>query len=225
MTAAANSAIISAQQAAAATQQSMNLLARATQALQAMQAAQNAARSLAQSTAGNVPNGLTTGGLVPDSGLAHLGVANPVSSWNGVNTPTQTTSGNQTLVSVVQTKPNAIANWSSFNVGANTTVYFNQSAGNSSVGNNWVILNRVTDPSGVPSQILGQIRAEGAVYLLNANGILFGGSSQVNVHTLIASSLNLFSNTLATSNTRFLGGGIAYSADKPGADRRQCGPR
>ncbi len=208
MTAAANSAIISAQQAAAATQQSMNSLARATQALQAMQAAQNAARSLAQSTAGNVPNGLTTGGLVPDSGLAHLGVANPVSSWNGVNTPTQTTSGNQTLVSVVQTKPNAIANWSSFNVGANTTVYFNQSAGNSSVGNNWVILNRVTDPSGVPSQILGQIRAEGAVYLLNANGILFGGSSQVNVHTLIASSLNLFSNTLATSNTRFLGGGI-----------------
>jgi len=214
VTAAANSAIISAQQAAAATQQSMNSLTRATQALQAMQAAQTAAHNLAASTPSNVPNGLATGGLVPDSGLAGPGVANPVSSWVGVNTPTQTTSGNQTQVTVVQTQSNAIANWSSFNVGTNTLVYFNQSAGNTSTGNNWVILNRVSDPSGVPSQILGQIKAEGAVYLLNANGILFGGGSQINVQSLIASSLNLFSNTFGNVNTpgttayRFINGGI-----------------
>jgi filamentous hemagglutinin family protein len=212
--AAANAAIISAQQAAQATQQSMNSLTRATQALQAMQAAQTAAHNLAASTPSNVPNGLSSGGLVPDSGLAGPGVANPVSSWTGVSTPTQSTSGNQTLVTVVQTQPNAIANWSSFNVGTNTLVYFNQSAGNTASGNNWIILNRVTDPSGVPSQILGQIRAEGAVYLLNANGIVFGGGSQINVQTLLASSLNLFSNTFGNANTpgtaayRFLNGGI-----------------
>jgi filamentous hemagglutinin family protein len=77
-----------------------------------------------------------------------------------------------------------------------------------STGNSWVALNRITDPSGVPSQILGQIKAEGSVYLLNANGIIFGGSAQVNVNSLIVSSLNLFSNDLPTSNNRFLTGGI-----------------
>ena len=46
---AATSAIVSAQQAAAATQQSMQSLTRATQAIQAMQAVQNAARNAALS--------------------------------------------------------------------------------------------------------------------------------------------------------------------------------
>ena len=217
--AAANSAIMSAQQAAAATEQSMNSLSRATQAVQAMQAAQTAAHNLALSAPSSVPNGLVSGGLVPDSGLAAPGVANSVlpsqgGTWIGLNTPTQTTSGGETLVTIVQTQQKAIANWSSFNVGTNTEVYFNQSQGNSSAGNGWIVLNRVTDPSGVPSQILGQIRAEGSVYIINANGIIFGGGSQINVSSLIASSLNLFSNTLGDANTpgsaiyRFLNGGI-----------------
>ena len=60
----------------------------------------------------------------------------------------------------------------------------------------------------MPSQILGGIKAEGSVYVIDHNGIVFGGSSQVNVNSLIASSLNLFSNDLATSNSRFLAGGI-----------------
>ncbi len=51
-------------------------------------------------------------------------------------------------------------------------------------------LTGLSDPSGVPSQILGQIKAEGSVYLINQNGIIFGGTSQINVHTLIASSLS-----------------------------------
>ncbi len=86
---------------------------------------------------------------------------------------------------------------------------FDQSTGTAADGsNNWVALNRVNDPSGVPSQILGQIKAEGSVYLINRNGIIFGGASQVNVDTLIASSLNLFSNDINASNKRFLNGGI-----------------
>src|SRR5262249_2366114 len=40
-----------------------------------------------------------------------------------------------------------------------------------------------------PSQILGSIKAEGTVYLINQNGIVFGGSSQVNVNSLLVSSL------------------------------------
>jgi filamentous hemagglutinin family protein len=205
---AAAAAVTSAQQAAVLTQQSMQSLTRATQAIQAMQAAQNAARSAALGGSSNVPDGLNLGGLVPDSGLVASGVANPVTTWTSANTPTQSVSNGQTTVTVQQTAQKAILNWSSFNIGSNTELYINQSGGNSSSGNGWVALNRVTDPSGVPSQILGSIKAEGAVYLINANGIIFGGSSQVNVNTFIASSLNLFSNDPTASDKRFLTGGI-----------------
>jgi filamentous hemagglutinin len=203
-TAAAMAAATASQQAAAATQRSMNSLSRATQAILAMQAVQNAARNLAlagPSNLGlnprnpgqllpNVPDGLTPGGLVPNSGLASSGVANPVANWVNALTPTQTVANGQTTVSILQTGPRAILNWTSFNVGKSTIVDFNQSSGTLADGSNgWIALNRVSDPTGVPSQILGSIRAQGQVYLINSNGIIFGGSSQVNVNTLVASSL------------------------------------
>src|ERR1700733_12440429 len=123
--AAASAAVTSAQQAAAATQQSMQSLTRATQAIQAMQAMQNAARNAALAGPNNlgadpnhpglqlpnVPDGLNIGGLVPDSGLASPGVANPVSTWIGASTPTQTSANGQTTVTVQQTAQKAILNW------------------------------------------------------------------------------------------------------------------
>ena len=172
-------------QAQIVTQRSMTTLLRAAQAVQAMQQVQSAARNLALSAPGNVPNGLAAGGLVPDSLLASPGIANPVTTWVGANTPTQSTSNGQTNVTINQTAPQALLNWQSFNVGAQTTVNFNQQ-GNT----NWVALNQIA-ASGVPSQILGSIRASGAVYLINPNGIVFRGSSQINVNTLIASSLDI----------------------------------
>jgi hypothetical protein len=39
--------------------------------------------------------------------------------------------------------------------------------------------------------ILGAIKAEGQVYVINQNGIVFGGASQINVGTLVASTLNI----------------------------------
>ena len=72
---------------------------------------------------------------MPDSGLAAPGIAAPVTTWIGANTPVQSSADGQTLVTVQQTQQKAIANWSSFNVGQGTTLYFNQSAGNSSTGN------------------------------------------------------------------------------------------
>jgi filamentous hemagglutinin len=65
------------------------------------------------------------------------------------------------------------------------------------------VLNRVLDPTAAPSQILGSIKAEGQVYVINQNGIVFNGTSQVNVGTLVASTLNIsdaiFKGTLADS--------------------------
>jgi filamentous hemagglutinin family protein len=75
-----------------------------------------------------------------------------------------------------------------FNVGKNTTANFDQSAGGSSESSR-VALNRVRDPNALPSQILGRITAQGQVYVLNLNGALFGGSSQIKVGSLIVSLL------------------------------------
>ncbi|MFK2856610.1 filamentous haemagglutinin family protein [Dyella humi] len=187
-------------------QQSLANLSNAVQAVAAQMAAQKSAQQAAQQQISSVPNGLTPGGLVVAPGIS----SNP-SLWQNANLPTQSTSNGQTTVQVKQTAQKAILTWNSFNVGSNTTLYFNQSGGNQTNGsnNNWIALNRIVDPSGVPSQIFGQIKAEGTVYLLNHNGILFGAGSQVNTQSLIASSLDLFSSDIATSNSEFLNGGIA----------------
>jgi filamentous hemagglutinin family protein len=138
-----------------------------------------------------VPNGLTAGGLVAHSNPSTADIAAGL-VWENANAPTQTTSGANTTVTVQQNAQKAILTWDSFNVGKNTTVHFDQTKGTLSDGSNtWIALNRVIDPTGVPSQILGNINAEGTVYLINKNGIIFGGSSQVNVHSLVASSLSL----------------------------------
>jgi filamentous hemagglutinin family protein len=208
---ASDAATLAAQQAAAVAKQSASALTRATQAIQAMQATQNAARAAAQASQRsttlpqvNVPNGLMPGGLVPDSGLAGNGVANAVTTWTGATTPTQSTDASgQTNVGIRQNAAQAILNWTSFNIGARTTLNFDQQ-GNAS----WVALNRVTAAT-APSQILGNINAAGQVYVINQNGIIFGGNSQINVGSLIASSAGI-------TDAQFLTNGI-YSAQSGGS--------
>ncbi|MGH8261503.1 MAG: filamentous hemagglutinin N-terminal domain-containing protein, partial [Steroidobacteraceae bacterium] len=73
--------------------------------------------------------------------------------------------------------------WSSFNVGGGETVRFVQPSSSA------VALNNILSNS--PSQIFGRIDANGRVVLVNPNGILFGRTAQLNVGSLIASSLEL----------------------------------
>jgi filamentous hemagglutinin len=203
VTTAVDASMAAVQQAQQATARSRSALSAAVSAIQAMQATQAAARSAAAAAKSSVPNGLAPGGLqvAPNA-------TDPI-VWQGANLPTQSSNNGQTTVTVVQTTQKAILTWSSFNVGTNTQLYFNQSAGNQTNGNNdWVALNRVTDPSGAPSQILGQIKAEGSVYLINQNGIIFGGTSQINVGSLVASTLNI-------TNQQFLAGIINPTALDP----------
>jgi filamentous hemagglutinin family protein len=90
-------------------------------------------------------------------------------------------SGN--TLSVLQTTNTATLNWSSFNIGANGKVVFNQPSSTS------IALNRIFDTN--PSSIFGALTANGQIYLINANGFLFGAGATVNVGGLLASSLNL----------------------------------
>ncbi|MGB0128502.1 MAG: filamentous hemagglutinin N-terminal domain-containing protein, partial [Rhodocyclaceae bacterium] len=92
-----------------------------------------------------------------------------------------TATGN--LMSILQNQRSAIVNWDSFNIGRGSEVRFLQPDSGARV------LNRVLDAD--PSIIQGALSANGQVYLLNRNGILFDRGSQVNVNTLLASSLNI----------------------------------
>ncbi len=206
-----SSALAAAQQSQLAALAAQNQLARVTTAIQAMQNLQSSARSLAIGAPGTVPDGLQTGGLVPDSGLASAGVANPVTDWTGAQTPTQAASGGQTVVTINQTAAQAILSWNSFNVSHNTVVDFNQQ-GNTS----WTALNRI-NASNVPSQILGAIKASGQVYLINPNGIIFGGASQVNVGALIASTANISASQFLTNGIYSPQTGSTYSPSFTGA--------
>lgn len=171
-------------------------LARTTQAIAAVRAMQLAARNNAVNGANNlgnhpvtgaplpnVPNGLGSGGLQVDSR-----VGTDASWWQGADLPTQTTSGGDTNVTIKQTAQQALLNWETFNVGKNTTLTFDQSAAGSAASQ-WIAFNKVNDPTGNPTQILGTIKAQGQVYVINRNGIIFGGSSQVNTGALTASAL------------------------------------
>lgn len=206
-------------------------LARTTQAVQAVQAMQAAARSLATSGANNlgqnpnqpsqvlpdVPDGLATGGLKVDSR-----VSTTPSLWVGANGPTQTTNTGtgRVEVTVKQTAQQAILNWETLNVGKNTDLKFDQSAGGSNVGQ-WIAFNKVNDPSTNPTQILGTISSPGQVYIINRNGILFGGASKVNTRTLVASSLPINDNLierglLNNPDQQFLFSAVALTAGANG---------
>ncbi|WP_257146338.1 filamentous haemagglutinin family protein [Burkholderia sp. JKS000303] len=182
---------VSPQQALQASQPSIRNLGHAAQAVAAQIAAQQSAAAAAAALPSTVPNGLTPGGLQVAAGATN-DPNNPV-LWFNANAPTQNVDASGHVnVDVKQTGQNAVLTWETMNVGRQTTLNFDQSAGTQTNGaNNWAVLNRVNDPSGRPSQILGNVTAQGAVYVINRNGVLFGAGSQVNVHSLVASSLDL----------------------------------
>ncbi len=211
-TVAVNNAIAGSQAAAAAAARAQNSLLRATQAVQNLQAAQSAARALVLNAANSVPNGLATGALEV--------VANPVTAvndttgthtWQGADAPTQTAdSAGHVNVAIKQTDSRAILSWKSYNVGRDTTLTYDQQ-GNA----DWIALNRVVGDQVAPSQILGSIKSDGTVLVINQNGIIFGGSAQINTNSLIASTLEVGryrdSNgavSLAARNSEFLNYGL-----------------
>ncbi|EAO4560274.1 filamentous hemagglutinin N-terminal domain-containing protein [Salmonella enterica] len=111
------------------------------------------------------------------------------------------TSGNQ--MTIHQQTQNMATNWYSFDIGKNNTVQFVQPNSSS------VALNRVTGASG--SQIMGTLKANGQVFILNPNGVLFGKNARVDVGGLVAATKNI-------STTDFMKGQYTLSGSgNPGA--------
>ncbi|MBH1984097.1 MAG: filamentous hemagglutinin family protein [Burkholderiales bacterium] len=182
------------QQANQQLQRSLNNLNLAARAIAAQQASQAQARQAAAGVPG-VPNGLVQGGLQVDTNSLTAG-------WLNAQAPVQTVANGKTAVVVQQTADKAILNWETFNVGKDTTLTFQQQK-------DWAVLNRVNDPQARPSQIQGQIKADGTLLLVNRNGIVFNGTSQVDTRSLVAAAARI-------SDERFQKNGI-YSPGTAGA--------
>ena len=102
-------------------------------------------------------------------------------------------------MTITQSTQNTAINWQSFNIGQNEAVHFVQPNSSS------VALNRVMGSD--PSSILGNLSANGKVFLVNPNGILFGKGAQVNVGGLLASTLNISDSDFMSGNYKFSGTG------------------
>jgi filamentous hemagglutinin family protein len=62
-------------------------------------------------------------------------------------------------------------------------------------GNNGVTFIRLNDPAAVPSNVLRSFKADGKVYAIDRNGIIFGGPHQVNTGALAAAAMDATSNS------------------------------
>jgi filamentous hemagglutinin family protein len=100
---------------------------------------------------------------------------------------------------IIKNSPGAIINWQSFSIGSGQTTDFIQQSINS------VVLNRVTGAD--PSVILGDLVSNGKVFLVNANGVVFGKGSMVDAAGLVVSTLEISNNDFAAGTMHFVGSG------------------
>ena len=129
-------------------------------------------------------NALPTGGQVT-SGQTTIGAP-------------QTTPAGTTRMDINQQSAQTIINWQTFNIGSNAQVNFNQPSASA------VALNRVA--AGNPSEIYGQLTANGQVFLVNPSGVLVGRGGQVNVAAFAASTLDITDQNFLNKNYVFTGG-------------------
>lgn len=109
----------------------------------------------------------------------------------GGSTPRNATIGPQTgtagapVMNINQNAPRGVIQWQSFDIGSAARVNIVQPNAQS------VLVNHVTGANAPASQIYGQLSANGRVFLVNPAGVTFGPNAQVNVGSLVASTLDL----------------------------------
>ena len=144
--------------------------------------------------------------LLGASGVAMAGPAGGtvVGGSATIQTSADLNGNTQTLIN--QTTAKAVINWDEFSIPAAELVKFAQQAGSGSI-----TLNRVTGNQ--LSNIQGALEANGNIFLINPNGILFGSGAKVDVAGLLASTLDVdpasFMNDNSLSFNQVDGKGLA----------------
>ncbi|MDK2051933.1 GLUG motif-containing protein, partial [Aliarcobacter butzleri] len=137
-------------------------------------------------------------------GLISLVVA---SNLYGAPTGGTVVSGNATIsqnantTNINQSSNKAIINWQDFSIKSNETVNFNQPNVNS------ITLNRVIGNE--KSIIDGALNANGQVWLINSNGVLFGKNAKVNTAGIVASTKDISNEDFNNGNYNFKGNSTA----------------
>lgn len=127
---------------------------------------------------------------------------------SGSGSITQTGASGATTTTVNQTSATTSINWSSMNTSKGEVVNFIQPSASS------VAVNRILSNSA--TEFFGNLNANGQVYLINPNGVMFGQGSQVNVGGLVASTLDV-SNASVGSATQVFSGNSAAGVSNSGA--------
>lgn len=153
--------------------------------------------NLSAQAAGNLPANTLPTGLTVKAG--NISMSNPNASTLNVN----------------QSSLKGIMQGTNFNIGSNAAVNFNHTAGSGSA-----TLIRINGPKSVIEGALNS--PNGAIHLINQNGILFANGARVNVNGLVASALDVkdddFLSDLGHFNAYLDGGRAAYvwGGDKEG---------
>jgi filamentous hemagglutinin family protein len=142
---------------------------------------------------------LTLVGALPGPAAALDSNALPTGGSVSSGSASISTSSNNKSMTVTQGSAKVIVDWGTFNIGKNASVTFDQPNRSS------IALNRVATGS---SEIAGSLQANGQIFLVNPNGILFSSTARVDVGGMVAS-------TLAISNDDFNSG--KYVVSSPGA--------
>jgi filamentous hemagglutinin family protein len=137
--------------------------------------------------------------------------ADPLPTGGVVTTGAGTINQNGNTLTVDQSSQSLSANWQSFDIAAGHAVIFTQPNSSS------VALNRVIGPDA--STIYGSLSANGKVFLVNPNGVLFAPGSQVSVGGLAASTLSISDEDFNAGNYRFTNGTDAGSVENQGTIR------
>jgi filamentous hemagglutinin family protein len=141
--------------------------------------------ALALGAAGAAHAGQTGGQIVSGSGAIHQ---------NGATT------------TINQGSQHLSLNWQTFDIAPNETVNFVQP------GRDAIAVNRILGNSA--SEIYGHLNANGQVWLINPNGVLFGQGAQVNVGGMVASTLDTSDSSLSSNTRSFSGNGKGSIVNK-----------
>ncbi|MFM0504737.1 beta strand repeat-containing protein [Paraburkholderia caffeinilytica] len=147
--------------------------------------------------------------------MAAAPAANTLPTGGTVTYGAATITQNGNTLNINQRSGSAIASFGTFSIGANAVVNINQPGTASS------FLARVTGSN--PSQIYGLLKSNGAVALINQNGILVGPTGVVDVSRFIASTLNISDSNFLAGRLTFSTGDVAGHVENQGVIKTASG--
>ncbi|MFA7087041.1 MAG: YDG domain-containing protein [Aliarcobacter sp.] len=135
--------------------------------------------------------------LVVSSFLASTTLTFAAPSGGVVTSGSANISQNGKVTDITQSTQKASINWNKFNIASDETVNFKQPNSSS------ITLNRVVGNE--KSIINGALNANGQVWIINSNGVLFGKGASINTSGLLATTKDISDADFQAGNYKFTG--------------------